>query len=119
MKRLAFVMGVMAVLGLSGCATEEYVRSQTDPLAQRISKLEAAQAQQAAAIKQADDKAQQALNAANKVAADFQGAQEDVKKAEAAAMRAENAAQEAAKSADAAKQMAQKSEKIFKLEQKK
>ncbi|HLO25447.1 MAG TPA: hypothetical protein VK187_04995, partial [Geobacteraceae bacterium] len=75
MKRIAICVGVLALTGLSGCATEEYVRSQADPLAQRISKLEATAADQAAAIKQANDKtqqandkAQQALDAANKVA---------------------------------------------------
>ena len=119
MKRIAILVGVLALTGLSGCATEEYVRTQTDPLAQRITKLEAMAADQAVATKQASEKAQQALDAANKVGADFKGAQQDVKKAEDAAMRAENAAKEAAQSAESASQMAKKSEKIFKLEQKK
>ncbi len=126
MKRMAFFVGTIALLGLSGCATEDYVRTQTNPLADRISKLEAAakassaaEVDQNAAIKQASDKAQQALDAANRISAEFKGAQQDVQKAEAAANRAEAAAKEAAMSAENAKQMAKKSEKIFNLEQKK
>jgi len=126
MKTIVVILGVMALAGLSGCATEEYVRSQVNPLAERIGKLEAAakassmtDADQATAIKQANDKAQQALDAANKAAGAVSSAQQDVQKAEAAAARAEKAATEAAMSAENAKQMAKKSEKIFNLEQKK
>ena len=126
MKRMVFLVGVMACVGLSGCATEDYVRSQVNPLAERVSKLEAAakassmtDADQAAAIKQANDKAQQALDMANRTAGEVKSAAQDVQKAEAAANRAEAAAKDAAKSAEDAKQMARKSEKIFNLEQKK
>ena len=112
MKRLVVLLVVMALAGLSGCATKDFVRSQVNPLAERVSKLESAakansmaDTEQATAIKQADDKAQLALDTANK-------ASQDVQKAEAAAASAENAANEAAMSV-------KKSEKMFNLQQKK
>lgn len=112
MKRIVVLWGVMALVGLSGCATKEYVHTQVKPLAERLDKLEAAakagslnDAEQATAIKQADDKAQLALDTANK-------ASQDAQKAEAAAASAAQSANEAAMSA-------KKSEKIFNLQQKK
>lgn len=126
MKRMGLVLGTVALVGLSGCATKDFVRSQADPLAERIGKLEASNAQfsamreaDTAAIKQANDKAEQALNSANKAVGDAVNANNDVKKAEAAALRAEAAAVNAEKAANEARQMAMKSEKVFKLEQKK
>lgn len=140
MKRLGFVVGMVALLGISGCATKGYVHSQADPLAERIGKLETKETQHSAmreadgaAIKQANDKADQALAIANKTAVDVVNANNDVRKAdaaaikaeaaaqraEAAAARAEKAANEAVQAANEAKQMALKSEKVFKLEQKK
>ncbi|NVN89818.1 MAG: hypothetical protein HXX11_04375 [Desulfuromonadales bacterium] len=140
MKRMGFVVGAVALMGLSGCATQGFVRSQADPLAERIGKLEAKEVQlsgmreaDSAAVKQANDKAEQALAIANKTAVDVVNANNDVKKAdaavtkaeaaaqraEAAAARAEKAANEAVQAANEAKQMALKSEKVFKLEQKK
>ena len=126
MKRVVVLLAVMALAGLSGCATKEYVRSQVSPLAERIDKLEAAakassmaDTEQATAIKQADnkaqlalDKTQLALDTANKASADAQNARQDAQKAEAAA-------KEAAISAENANQMVKKSEKIFNLQQKK
>ena len=126
MKRTAVVLGSLLLMGLTGCATEEYVRTQVDPLADRIGKLEQmvkanAMTDEAdrAAIKEANDKAQQANDAVKKVATEVKSANQDVQKAEAAAQRAENAAAEATKAAENAKMMEKKTEKIFKLEQKK
>jgi hypothetical protein len=105
MKKHSVVIGVMMAFGLTGCATEEYVRSQTDPLADRIGKLEtrvnALEGTVAKGVNLTEaDKAllQQALDAANRASAD--------------ARRAE----EAAKAAEKAEK---KSEKLFQLEQKK
>lgn len=118
-KSILGVLGVLAVFSLSGCATEDYVRSQVNPLAERLGKLESKVSQingmtdaDKAAIKQANDKSQQALDAANQVSG-------NVQKAEAAAARAEKAAKDAENAAGEAQQMEKKSEKIFKLEQKK
>ena len=119
MKRMVVLLVVMALAGLSGCATKKYVGSQVNPLAERVGKLEAAakassmeDAKQATAIKQADDKAQLALDTANKASGDARSALQDVQKAAAAAASAEKAANEAAMSV-------KKSEKIFNLQQKK
>lgn len=126
MKRTIVLWGVMALAGLSGCATKEYVRTQVNPLTERVGKLEAAaktssmvDAEQATAIKQADDKAQLALDTANKATGEARSALQDAQKAEAAAASSDKAAKEAAISAENAKQMTKKSEKIFDLQQKK
>ncbi|MBT0666492.1 hypothetical protein KI809_19460 [Geobacter pelophilus] len=116
MKRIAGFIGLMAIAGLSGCATEGFVHSQVDPLAERLGTLEkkvnALEAKPAGlsdaermAISQADAKAQKALDAVGKLTA-------DADRAEAAAKRAEAAAMEA-------KKEEKKSEKLFNLEQKK
>ncbi len=126
MKRIALTLGAVTLLTMTGCATEGYVRSQVDPLADRLSKLEAevgkmhgmTDADQAA-IKQANDKAQQALDMANKQAADLAKADADAKRAADAAEQAEKAAREAEAAAKGAQKSEQKSEKIFQLEQKK
>lgn len=123
MKRIVVLLVVMALAGLSGCATKKYVGTQVNPLAERVAKLEAAAktssmvaAEQAIAIKQADAKAQLALDTANKATGDARSALQDAQKAEAAAASADKAAKEAAENA---KQMTKKSEKIFELQQKK
>lgn len=126
MKKLIGIIGVIALFNLSGCATKGYVKSQVDPLADRITTLEAMVSKlggtadaDKAAIKQANDKAQQALDASARLAGDVAKADNDAKRAEAAAARAENAAKDAERAANEAQQMEKKSEKIFKLEQKK
>jgi uncharacterized protein YceK len=123
MKRIVVLLVVMALAGLSGCATKAYVRSQVDPLAERVGKLEATaktssmtDTEQATAIKQADNKAQLALDTANKTSEEAKIALQDVQKSEAAAKQA---ATEAAMSAENANQSVKKSEKIFNLQQKK
>ncbi|HJV66462.1 MAG TPA: hypothetical protein VJ550_12055 [Geomonas sp.] len=102
MKGIALVLGTVAMVGLAGCATEDYVRTQVSPLEQRLDKLEAAQNADRAAIKQADDKAQQALDAVKVYN----------QKVDDAAARAERAA-------TAAEQAEQKAEKLFRLQQNK
>ena len=123
MKKIVGLLGAFVLVSLTGCATQEYVRSQVDPLAERLGKLEAQVSQlggmtdaDKAAIKNANDKAQQALDEANRLAGEVKGVDE---KAEAAAGRAEKAAKEAELAAKEAQQMEKKSEKIFDLEQKK
>ena len=102
MKRLALLLGAVAVVGLAGCATEDYVHSQVNPLAQRLDKVEAAQNADHAAIGQADAKAQQALDAVKMYN----------QKVDDAAARAE-------KAAAAAEEAQQKAEKLFRLQQNK
>ena len=126
MKKVVGLLGAFMLLSLTGCATHDYVRSQVDPLAERLGKLEAKISQlngmteaDKAAIKEANDKAQQALDAANKLTGEVRRADKDAEKAEAAAGRAEQAAKEAERAAMESHQMEKKSEKIFKLEQKK
>lgn len=147
MKTMGLFFGAMVLLGLSGCATQGFVRSQAEPLAERIGKMEAKVSHlsgmreaDSATIRQASDKAEQALGLANKTAVDVVTANNDVKKADAAvskaelavskaeaaalraetaAARAEKATNEAVQAANEARQMALKSEKVFKLEQKK
>ncbi len=126
MKKFVGLAFVLMLLSTTGCATKEYVRSQVDPLAERLSKLEDKVSQlggmtdaDKAAIQQANGKAQQALDVANKAEAGVKKADDDAAQAAASATRAENAANTAEQAAREAQQQAKKTEKIFKLEQKK
>ena len=120
MKKIIGVLGALLVLSITGgCATQDYVRSQVDPLAERIGKLESDMKKlnemagaDKAAIQQANGKAQQALDASRM-------ATDNAMKAETAAAKAEKAAKDAESAAREAQQMEKKSEKIFQLEQKK
>ncbi len=133
MKRAGFVLMTAVITALSGCATKGYVNTRTDPLVERLNKLEAKVSElnamretDSAAIRQANDKAQQALDVAGKTSVDAVNANNEVRKIEATAMRAdtaatraEKAANEAAQAAGSAREMAIKSEKAFNLGQKK
>lgn len=147
MKNITAAIGIISVLGLTGCATKGFVQTQTAPLADRIGKLEErAKALEAAAalparlsdtdnarINQAGDNARQALDTANRASAAAAGINGSAKKAEDSAMKAEdsakrseesakrseNAAMKAEGAAGNAQQAEQKSEKLFKLHQKK
>ena len=134
MKKIVGVFGAFVLASLTGCATEEYIRNQVAPLAERLGKLEAKVTSQPnemseadkAAIRQANDKAQQALDLGNKLMGDVKKVDNDVrkadngaKKAEAAAARAEIAAKEAERAAKESRQLEKRSERMFKLEQKK
>jgi len=123
MKKVAIVVSSIALLFASGCATKEYVKTQVDPLSDRLARVEArltaveAKLNQVAAkegelskadraaINEAKATANKALEVANKAEADAMRAGSDASKAEAAARDAEKAAA--------------KTEKMFKLEQKK
>ena len=147
MRKTAAVIGVVTALGLTGCATKGFVQSQTAPLEERIGKLEkrakaleTAVAQSArlsdvdnARINQAGDNARQALDTANRAATEAAGANTNAKKVDDATAKAEGAAarsEDAAKRAEAsamkaedysksAQQAGEKSEKLFRLHQKK
>ena len=147
MRKTATAIGVITVLGLTGCATKGFVVSQTDPLAERIGKLEdrvksleatvALPARlsdaDSSALKQAGDNARQALDTANRATAEAAGANANAKRVEDTAARSEGAAarsedsakrseasaMKAEESSKSAQQAEQKSEKIFKLHQKK
>lgn len=125
MKKLIVGIGMM-FLGLSGCATEGTGSVQTDTFTDRFYKLEAkvnaleaTGGKQAvlsdadkAMIKEANDKAQKALDATNSLSVELTKANEAAKKADMAAHNADMAAQNAKKAEE-------KSEKLFNLEQKK
>jgi hypothetical protein len=133
MKRRVGIWGAIGLLSLCGCATKDFVLTHTDPLAERVGKLEArvnaidgklsqlggAMDANKAAIGQANVKAQLAVDAVGKLEGDVKRIEDTAKKAEAEAARAESAAMEAREAAESAKQSEKKSEKIFKLEQKK
>ena len=130
MKKVALVVSSIALLFASGCATKEYVKTQVDPLSDRIGRIEArlnaveaklnqavakeAELSQAdrAAINEAKAMSKNALDMANKAEAEALRAGGDANRAEAAAKKAEAAASEAEKAAA-------KTEKLFRLEQKK
>lgn len=140
MKKTAGFLGVLVLVSLTGCATQDYVRTQICPLEERLGKLETRVSQPVvipeadrAAIMQANDKAQAALDMANKAAGDVKkvendamqaqtaakGAEAAAKGAEAAVKGAEAAAKGAELAARGAEQMQKKTEKIFELRQKK
>jgi uncharacterized membrane protein len=98
MRRIIAAIGVMSFLGLTGCATEEFVRSQTDPLSERIGKLETR-------MNALEGLAAKGFNLTDTDKALLRQALDAAKKAEEAAKAAENAEK--------------KSEKLFRLEQKK
>ena len=92
MKRAYFLLVTLGmVIGSYGCASKDYVRQQVDPLADRISRLEAA----------------------------TQSLKDCCGKAEAAAARAESVAKDAQAAAKDARFSAEKATKSFELHQKK
>ncbi len=123
MRKLAFVIVAVALAFTTGCATKTYVKSQVDPLSERIGRIEAkldqlskdaekAKAADRAAIEETKSMAQKAMDMATKAEAEAMRAGENTAKAQAAAERAEQAAREAEKAAA-------KTEKMFQLQQKK
>lgn len=92
MRKIMLLLATLGILvGSYGCASKEYVRQQVDPLADRISKLEAV----------------------------TQSLKDCCGKAEAAAARAEAAAKDAQAAAKDARASADKATKSFELHQKK
>lgn len=132
MKFLTTIV-ILSALSLTGCATREYVQTVTDPLAERIGRLEtkvtALEAMVArpaslsdadnARLEQANTTARQALDASSRLATELKGAEDNARKAEASANRAEEAALRAENAATSAQQAEKKAEKIFRIQQKK
>ena len=126
MKKVMLVLTSIAVLFASGCATKNYVKTQVDPLSDRIGRIEARlnamdtkldQAVKTGQLSTADIKAAraeiaEAKDMAKKAEADAARAAGDADKAAAAAKNAEEAAKNAEKTAA-------KTEKMFHLQQKK
>ena len=98
-----YVGAVLFGLLVAGCATEGSVKKKIDPLAERVTALEKAQAATNAKL----DAQSTELAALKQSTAD----------ATAASARAEQAAKEAAAAADRADAAAQKSTKAFELSQ--
>ena len=102
MRMVTVIAAVMLALALvSGCASKEYVASQTGPLDERLSKLE----QAPKPVAPGQDVAVRAEDAA--------------KKAEDAATRIEDAAKRIEEATKKAETSAKKSQKAFELMQKK
>ncbi|HLN79524.1 MAG TPA: hypothetical protein VK185_00865 [Candidatus Bathyarchaeia archaeon] len=126
MKKVMLVLTSIAVLFASGCATKNYVKTQVDPLSDRIGRIEARlnamdgkldQAVKTGQLSTAEAKAAraeiaEAKDMAKKAEADAARAAGDADKAAAAAKNAEEAAKNAEKTAA-------KTEKMFHLQQKK
>jgi len=107
--KTAKLLLMLAVVSLaSGCATEEFVKKQTDPLAARLSALESRVAGVENTLNQMPKKAE--LSDADRAL--LQEAVESARKAAASAQQAADAAREA-------QMAAQKSTKVFELQQKK
>jgi membrane protein involved in colicin uptake len=111
MKKLIFLplLGLL-VVSSSGCATREYVSQQTEPLAERISKLEG---------KDIPMMEREAKEAAEKAAAAAKQSEDAARKAEDAAKRAEAAAKKAEEATKKAETAAEKAAKAFDLMQRK
>jgi len=71
MKRLVLPIFLLLSMLLAGCATQEYVRQQMQPLADRISKIEAANC-----CEKAEEASQKCENVAKKCEKAFQLHQE-------------------------------------------
>lgn len=129
MRKLAVVIVSVALAFATGCATKAYVKSQVDPLSERIGRIEtqvnainakldqlSKEAEMGKAdrmgIQDAKNMAQKAMDMANQAKEEAARAGENTAKAQAAAERAEQAAAEAQKAAA-------KTEKMFHLQQKK
>ncbi len=108
MKTLKLVLVLAALSLASGCATEEFVKKQTDPLAARLTALEA----KVAGIENRLDHMPTKAELTDADRALLQEAKDSAAKAAASARQAEAAAQEA-------QNAAKKSAKLFELEQKK
>lgn len=102
MRKIIVILAVMLALALMvGCASKEYVTSQTVPLEERLSRLEKAPAPAApsqdvavraeAAAKKAEEAAQRAEDAAKRVEDAAKRIEDATKRAEAAAKKSEKA----------------------------
>ena len=91
------MVGALASLGVAGCATKNYVRTQTTPLVDHTSKLENEASENSRNLREVDDRAQagiaQAQNAAN-------DANQNAKNASSSASDAQNAANDVVHRAD-------------------
>ncbi len=116
MRMVTVIAAVMLALALlSGCASKEYVASQTGPLDERLSKLE----QAPKPVAPGQDVAVRAEDAAKKAEDAAIRAEAAAKRAEDAATRVEAAAQRIEDATKKAETSAKKSQKAFELMQKK
>jgi hypothetical protein len=122
MVRLSLPALGLGMLLISGCATEEFVRKQTDPLAERLTALESRIGGIENKLKQPAAPAE--LSPADKAMLEktsdtAQKAQNNADRADASAQKAEAFAKDAENSAKDAQLNAKKCEKMFELHQKK
>lgn len=99
MDRLGFALmvGALASLGVSGCATKNYVRTQTAPLADHASTLENEAADNTRNLKDVDNRAQSGIQKAQSSA---DAANQNAQNASQSAGNAQNAANDAVHRAD-------------------
>src|SRR5574342_797109 len=129
MKKVALVIASVVLLFATGCATKGDVKSQVDPLSDRIGRVEARlnaieakpnQPMKPAELSESDRAAlEEAKTMATKATALANKAESEATRAGGNADRAEAAAKKAEDAASAAEKSAAKAEKIFRLEQKK
>jgi chromosome segregation ATPase len=119
MKKAALVISSIALLFASGCATKGYVKTQVDPVSDRIGGLEA----RMNAIESKLDQTTKDTESLKGQSQTDQAAIADMKamaqKAEADAMRAGEDAKKAEEAAREAEKAAARAEKMFHLQQKK
>lgn len=122
--RILTTIGILSVLSITGCATQDYVKSVADPLAERIGRLEtkvtALEAMVAkparlsdadnVRLEQASTTAKQALDASGRLATELKHAEENAKKAEDSANKAEGSANKADAAANRAEDAAKRTE---------
>jgi len=119
MKKMTLVVLSIALLFAAGCASKEYVKTQVDPLSERIGRIESRLNADEAKLNQVakDGEADRAAIADAKAMAGK--AQEDAARAAGDANKAMEAARLAEEAAGAAVKSAAMAEKAFYLQQKK
>lgn len=95
--RFALMLGVLAALGVTGCATKNYVRSQTAPLVEHTGKLENEAADNSRHLRDVNDRAEAGIQQAQ---ASATSANQNAQNASQSASDAQNAANDAVHRAD-------------------
>jgi OmpA-OmpF porin, OOP family len=95
--RLELGVGALALMAMTGCATKNYVRTQTAPLAQQTTQLEDKTAENNRQIKDVDSRAQSGIQQAQSAA---DSANQNAQSATKAAGDAQTAANDAVNRAD-------------------
>jgi hypothetical protein len=119
MKKVALVISSIALLFASGCATKEYVKTQVDPVSDRIGRIEARMTALEGKLDQAAKMGELSMAEAKAARAEIAEVKDMAKKAQEDAARAGDDANKSAAAAKNAEEAAAKAEKMFRLQQKK